>query len=141
MAIRELIEPKPGDKRYVRRDKAGHFTKEQDDVGRSLAQDRRKPAKRAAPRGQGDRGDRKSGQKKASRVLGDSKKSDGELIEEYSRIVTLMVTQRPEYALRVREIIGELRKRVATRHPSPRRRALRLAPLERPPRSGRARLG
>jgi hypothetical protein len=63
MAKRELIEPKPGDKRYVRRDKAGHFTKEQDDVGRSLAQDRRKPAKHAAPRGQGDRGDRKSASK------------------------------------------------------------------------------
>ena len=55
---RELIEPNAGDKRYTRRDKAGTFT-EQEDVGRSLAQDRKRPAKTEAPRGQGDRGDRK----------------------------------------------------------------------------------
>jgi hypothetical protein len=60
MAKRELIQPNPGDKRYVRRDERGHFTKEQDDVGRSLTQDRRKRARRAAPKGQGDRGDRKA---------------------------------------------------------------------------------
>jgi hypothetical protein len=41
--------------RYVRRNKKGQF-KEIDDVGRSLAQDRRRKAKTAAPRGQGDRG-------------------------------------------------------------------------------------
>ena len=58
MTKRELIEPKPGDKRYVRRDEKGHFT-EQDDIGKSLTQDRRKHAKHEAPRGQGDRGDRK----------------------------------------------------------------------------------
>ena len=58
MAIRrELIEPHKGDKRYIRRDRQGQF-KETDDVGRSLAQDRRRKAKTAAPRGQGDRGDR-----------------------------------------------------------------------------------
>ena len=54
---RELIEPK-GDKRYVRRDSEGRF-KESDDVGRSLAADRRKKAKSPAKPGQGDRGDRK----------------------------------------------------------------------------------
>ena len=54
---RELTEPHKGDKRYVRRNKKGQF-KETDDVGRSLAQDRRRKAKIAAPRGQGDRGDR-----------------------------------------------------------------------------------
>jgi len=59
MTKRELIEPKPGDKRYVRRDEKGHFTDEQDDVGKSLTQDRRKHAKHKAPPGQGDRGDRK----------------------------------------------------------------------------------
>jgi hypothetical protein len=59
MAKRELVEPKPGDKRYVRRDEKGHFTDEQDDVGKSLTQDRRKHAKHEAPPGQGDRGDRK----------------------------------------------------------------------------------
>jgi hypothetical protein len=55
---RQLIEPRPRDKRYVRR-KKGKFTKSQDDVGRSLAADRRKKAKRVAKRGEGDRGDRK----------------------------------------------------------------------------------
>ena len=30
---RELIEPQPGDKRYVRRDAAGAFTEDQVDVG------------------------------------------------------------------------------------------------------------
>jgi hypothetical protein len=59
MAKRELVEPKPGDKRYVRRDEKGHFTDEQDDVGKSLTLDRRKHAKHEAPPGQGDRGDRK----------------------------------------------------------------------------------
>ena len=49
---RELIEPHKGDKRYVRRTKQGQF-KETDDVGRSLAQDRRRKAKTSAPRGQG----------------------------------------------------------------------------------------
>jgi hypothetical protein len=49
---RELIEPK-GDKRFVRRDPEGRF-KESDDVGRSLAADRRKKAKMVAKPGQGD---------------------------------------------------------------------------------------
>jgi hypothetical protein len=51
MAKRELIQPKPSDKRYVGRDDKGHFTEEQDDVGRSSTQDRRKEAKHEAPRG------------------------------------------------------------------------------------------
>ena len=55
---RELIEPKEGDKRFVRRDDRGRFS-ESDDVGRSLAQDVRKDAKTEARKGQGDRGDRK----------------------------------------------------------------------------------
>ena len=55
---RELIEPTPGDKRYVRRDAAGKF-KEVDDVGRSLSADRKRKAKTVAKPGQGDRGDRK----------------------------------------------------------------------------------
>jgi hypothetical protein len=53
---RELINTGT-DKRYVRRDAAGRF-KESDDVGRSLAQDRKRKAKTKAPKGQGDRGDR-----------------------------------------------------------------------------------
>ena len=58
---RTLIEPK-GDKRFVRRDQQGQF-KESDDVGRSLAADRRTPAKTKVPSGQGDRGDQKRGSK------------------------------------------------------------------------------
>ncbi|HVJ81627.1 MAG TPA: hypothetical protein VNC50_11200 [Planctomycetia bacterium] len=56
-AKRELIDTGT-DKRYVRRDEKGQF-KESDDVGKSLAQDRRKKAKTAARPGQGDRGDQK----------------------------------------------------------------------------------
>ena len=56
MSKRELIEPNPGDKRYVRRDEKGRFD-ESDDVSRSLAQDVRNDAKNDAPKGQGDRGD------------------------------------------------------------------------------------
>ena len=55
---RELIEPNPGDKRYVRRDEEGKFTDSQDEVGRSLAQDRQQHAKTPSKKGQGDRGDR-----------------------------------------------------------------------------------
>ena len=58
MPDRELIDTGT-DKRYVRRDERGRF-KESDDVGRSLSQDRRKPAEKVMKRGgQGDRGDRK----------------------------------------------------------------------------------
>ena len=59
-AKRELIEPHKGDKRYVRRKKTGQF-KERDDVGSSLAHHRPRKAKTVAPRGQGDRGDRRVG--------------------------------------------------------------------------------
>jgi hypothetical protein len=46
------------DKRFVRRGEGGQF-KESDDVGRSLAADRRTKAKTSTKAGQGDRGDRK----------------------------------------------------------------------------------
>jgi hypothetical protein len=59
MSKRELIEPHPGDERYVRRDERGRIT-ESDDVSRSLSQDRRKEAKTTAKKGEGDRGDRRS---------------------------------------------------------------------------------
>lgn len=58
MSKRELITPREGDSRYVRRDENGRFT-EQDDVGRSLKQDRAKDAKTAVEPGQGDKGDQK----------------------------------------------------------------------------------
>ena len=57
MSKRELIEPNPGDKRYVRRDDEGRFTESQDDVGKSLSQDRQRKAEHQAPKGQKDRGD------------------------------------------------------------------------------------
>lgn len=53
---RELIEPNPGDKRYVRRNDDGTFG-ETVDVGKSLAADRRTKAKKKVSEGQGDRGD------------------------------------------------------------------------------------
>ena len=56
---RELIEPNPGDKRYVRRDEQGQFTDSQDDVGKSLSQDQRQQAQTESKKGQGDRGDRR----------------------------------------------------------------------------------
>ncbi|HYO63207.1 MAG TPA: hypothetical protein VER08_06075 [Pyrinomonadaceae bacterium] len=54
---RELIDTGT-DKRYVRRDDEGRF-EESDDVGRSLAQDVKRVAKKTVPAGQGDRGDQK----------------------------------------------------------------------------------
>jgi hypothetical protein len=56
-AKRELIDTGK-DKRYVRRDPKGRFH-EVDEMGRSLAQDRRKKAKTTVKSGQGDRGDQK----------------------------------------------------------------------------------
>ena len=58
MAKRELIDTGT-DKRFVRRNAKGEF-KESDDVGKSLAADRRKKAKTTAKSGQGDKGDRKA---------------------------------------------------------------------------------
>ena len=55
---RELIEPTPGDKRYVRRNSDGTFGKTVD-VGNSLSADSRTAAKKKVPKGQGDRGDTK----------------------------------------------------------------------------------
>jgi hypothetical protein len=57
---RELIEPRDGDKRYIRRGKKGKFTTRQVDVGRSLSADRRSKAKTIVEKGEGDRGERRS---------------------------------------------------------------------------------
>jgi hypothetical protein len=54
---RELIDTGT-DKRYVRRDDKGRFD-EVVDVGKSLANDRRRKAKTVAKKGDGDRGDQK----------------------------------------------------------------------------------
>lgn len=53
---RELIEPTPGEKRYVRRKEDGTFG-ETVDVSKSLSADSRSGAKQKVPKGQGDRGD------------------------------------------------------------------------------------
>lgn len=57
MAKRELIDTEKA-KLYVRRDDAGKF-KEGDEVGKSLAADKRRKAKTIVKKGQGDRGDQK----------------------------------------------------------------------------------
>jgi hypothetical protein len=51
MSKRELIEPTPGDKRYVRRDDEGRFSEEVD-VGKSSAADQRRHSSHDAGRGQ-----------------------------------------------------------------------------------------
>lgn len=58
-AKRTLIAPHTKDKRYVRRTKAGKFTDSQDEMRKSLSQDRRRKAKTVVKKGQGDRGDAK----------------------------------------------------------------------------------
>lgn len=58
-AKRELIDT-GSNKLYVRRNARGTSFKEVEDVGRSLAQDRRRKAKAVSRPGQGDRGDRPS---------------------------------------------------------------------------------
>jgi hypothetical protein len=55
---RELIDPKRGGKRFVRRGNSGKF-QESDQVSRSLRRDRKTAAKRKTKSGQGDKGDRK----------------------------------------------------------------------------------
>jgi hypothetical protein len=81
---RELIDTGT-DKRYVRRNKLGTSFVESDDVGRSLAADRRQHAKTKVKSGQGDKGDRprpktkrkaaSKGRKKAVRRKGAGRKS------------------------------------------------------------------
>lgn len=58
MTKRERVTPHEGDSRFVRRDEKGQFG-EQDDVGKSLKQDRAKKAQTVVQPGQGDRGDQK----------------------------------------------------------------------------------
>lgn len=55
-AKRTLVEPTPGDKRYVRRDADGQFDHVVD-VGRSLSADKKRVAKKTVKPGQGDKGD------------------------------------------------------------------------------------
>jgi hypothetical protein len=79
---RELMEPTPGDKRFVRRDQGGKF-RDVVDVGRSLAADRRSKSSTSVKPGQGDKGDvkrassKKSSAKKSSVKRTTAKKSSG----------------------------------------------------------------
>lgn len=61
---RTLLQPHPGDKRYIRRIAKGQLgagqIKTSVNVGRSLTDDRRKHAKKIVKPGQGDRGDQKN---------------------------------------------------------------------------------
>jgi hypothetical protein len=57
---RERIERNESDERFVRRDEQGRFAEEQEEVGRSLTQDRKREAKSPTKKGAGDRGDRAS---------------------------------------------------------------------------------
>ena len=61
---RELIDTGT-DKRYVRRNKLGTSFIESDDVGRSLAADRRRRAKTISKPGEDDKGDRPQPKRKA----------------------------------------------------------------------------
>jgi hypothetical protein len=56
---RELIDTGT-DKRYIRRDARGRFTKDQVNVGRSSAADQRQRSAGSPKPGQGDKGDRKN---------------------------------------------------------------------------------
>jgi hypothetical protein len=55
---RELLDTGT-DKRYIRRDERGRFTKDQVDVGRSSATDQRQRSSGTSKPGQGNTGDRK----------------------------------------------------------------------------------
>jgi hypothetical protein len=63
MSKRELIEPNPGDKRYVRRDKEGKIAHSVD-LNKSLSQDDQHNSKKTSEPGQGDKGDGHTGNRK-----------------------------------------------------------------------------
>jgi len=63
---RELIEPNPGDKRYVRRAEDGTFETEVD-LHKSLSEDDRKNSKKTSKPGQGDHGDGHTGKTKSKK--------------------------------------------------------------------------
>ncbi len=63
---REEIEPHPGDKRYIRRDKDGKIATSVDEH-KSLSQDDRHDAEKTSEPGQGDHGDGHTGGGKAKK--------------------------------------------------------------------------
>ncbi|HET9084491.1 MAG TPA: hypothetical protein VFN41_08815 [Candidatus Limnocylindrales bacterium] len=52
------------DVRYIRRDDRGRFTTDQVDASRAKAADRRQHAQHTAAHGQGDRGDRRTAERR-----------------------------------------------------------------------------
>ena len=99
MTKRELIDT-GSDKRYVRRDDRGRFL-ESDDVGRSLSQDVRKPAKKTVSAGQGDRGDQK-------RTVGRSAATGRVVLMPVPKGSTVSVREARSAA---REVIGSSKKK------------------------------
>ena len=63
---RELIEPNPGDKRYIRRDEDGKIETSVD-LNHSLSRDDKHNAKKTSKPGQGDHGDGHTGNRKADK--------------------------------------------------------------------------
>jgi hypothetical protein len=66
MSKRELLEPNPGDKRYVRRDEAGKIAHSVDQH-KSLSQDDQHNSKKTSKPGQGDKGDGHTGNRKPAK--------------------------------------------------------------------------
>ena len=63
MSKRELIEPNPGDKRYIRRNKEGQIESSVN-LHQSLSRDDQHNAKKTSKPGQGDHGDGHTGSRK-----------------------------------------------------------------------------
>ncbi|MBO2012597.1 hypothetical protein [Hymenobacter negativus] len=66
MSKRELMEPNPGDKRYVRRDEKGQIAHSVD-LNKSLSQDDQHNSKKTSKPGQGDKGDGHTGNRKPAK--------------------------------------------------------------------------
>ncbi|MBH8557062.1 hypothetical protein [Hymenobacter negativus] len=66
MSKRELNEPHPGDKRYIRRGENGEI-EQSVDLNRSLSQDDQHNSKKTSKPGQGDKGDGHTGNRKPAK--------------------------------------------------------------------------
>ena len=66
MSKRELIEPNPGDKRYIRRNADGEI-EQSVGLNRSLSQDDQHNSKKTSRPGQGDKGDGHTGNRQPAK--------------------------------------------------------------------------
>ena len=66
MSERELNEPHPGDKRYIRRNKDGEIDQSVE-LHRSLSQDDQHNSKKTSKPGQGDKGDGHTGNRQPAK--------------------------------------------------------------------------